>query len=108
MEYFVQLLQAPGRPVLSTAGNNTCTPAPALLTAMPPIQTAPCELVSSEIAAQLASNIEYALPRSGGVVTPIWEEDLLLDADPVELAAADVLLLFELLQPPEGFSHLRV
>lgn len=75
---------------------------------MPPIQTAPCNLVSSEIAAQLASNIEYALPRSGGVVTPVWEEELLLDADPVELAAADVLLLFELLQPPEGFSHLRV
>jgi hypothetical protein len=127
------LLEYPGRPVLSTIANNTQRPAAALLDYLPPLQTAPCDLVAAAAPAtgggsrsrssssSSSSSAFGSTPQAAGgaglsgepaqagavreAAVPRWDEDLDLDVAPGALAAEDALLLVEVLQLPRSFSE---
>uniref|UniRef100_A0A383VQN2 Uncharacterized protein n=1 Tax=Tetradesmus obliquus TaxID=3088 RepID=A0A383VQN2_TETOB len=86
-----KLLEHPGRPVLGTVDNNTPCPRPALLQYIPPIQTRPYDMLRGQ---------------SNGLAAE-WGEELSLDVSPEGLAAADALLLLEVLQLPSGFARFK-
>jgi len=127
-----QLLEHPGRPELTTVGNNTAAPAAALLSYIPPVQTLPFDLVAAAPGAAAGSanlNRTTALSSSSraspvtaaaatrssscarepspSAAVPAWEEDLTLDLPPEILAAEDALMLAEVMQPPLSFRDYK-
>ncbi len=127
------MLDYPGRPMLTTVNNDTSHPQSALLRYLPPLQTAPLDLLPSPVTTQstpppsaaAAAASATAAGRnismggsssssssrgggssaSGGLPCPQWNEALAVDADHKTLAQQDALLLLEVLQPAVSFKR---
>lgn len=76
---FAQMMRYPGRPSMLTCGNNTDLPEPALQEYLPPLQTAPYNL----------------LRRTDPAAAACWEETLVVDEALERLLALDALIVFE-------------
>lgn len=104
------MLDYPGRPALATLDNNTRRPQPCLLEHVPPLQTRPYNLVAQAGAAPstVAGGDSGSVCGGGRQLAAEWDEELCVDLPPEALAAADALLLLEVLQPPSGFQQYQV
>lgn len=100
------MLDYPGRPALSTVDNNGASPRPALLEYLPPVQTAPFDLL--HCTGTGSGTFDSRSNTFGIAFEPRWEEELLVDAPLQELVQQDALLLLELLQLPSSFHRYNV
>jgi hypothetical protein len=111
------MLDYPGRPTLVTLDNNSSQPTPGLLGHIPPMQTRPFNLMmQGSLGGSLLQDSAVRGSSGGGgsgggssrQLAAQWDEELLVDVPPELLAAADGLLLLEVLQLPSGFQQYKV